>query len=65
MIKIKLKDKNDFLIYKVSCSNYSALEGIALLDKAIDILSNDFKLSDNEIWDLLKEYRNNLKKEGE
>ena len=60
MIKIKVKDKNNYIENKVRCKNYNALEGIVLLDFAIDILRNDFELSDNNIWELLKEYRANL-----
>lgn len=61
LIKIKIKDKENYLNYSVKSRNYSALEGIVLLDTAIDILRNDFKLSENEIWELLKDYRANLK----
>ncbi len=61
MIKIKVKDKEEYLKYSVKSKNYSALEGIVLLDTAIDILKNDFELSDDEIWELLKDYRANLK----
>lgn len=66
MIKIKVKDKEEYLKYSIKRKNYSALEGIVLLDTAIDILENDFELSDDEIWELLKDYRANLKeKESE
>ena len=61
MIKIKVKDKEECLKYSVKSKDYSALEGIVLLDTAINILENDFKLSDDEIWELLKDYRANLK----
>lgn len=61
MIKIKVNDKPDSIENSLKCRNYTALEGIVLLDTAIDILRNDFELSDDEIWELLKEYRNNLK----
>lgn len=65
MIKIKVKDKDEYLKYSVKSKDYSALEGIVLLDTAIDILENDFKLSDDEIWELLKDYRANLKEVDE
>lgn len=65
MIKIKIKDKNEHLSYNIKEKNYSSLEGIVLLDTAIDILENDFKLSDDEIWELLKDYRANLKEVDE
>jgi len=62
MIKIKIKDKNDYVGIKQNYKDYTTLEGIILLDMAIDILRNDFELSDNEIWELLKDYRANMKK---
>lgn len=64
MIKIKLKEKNDYVNVKQKYKNYTSLEGIILLDISISILKNDFKLSDNEIWDLLKDYRLNMKEVG-
>lgn len=61
MLKIKIKDKNDSVSIRQKYNDYSTLEGIVLLDIAIDILRDDFELSDNEIWKLLKEYRENMK----
>lgn len=62
MIKLKIKDKPDYVNISKKYNNYSVLEGIILLDIAIDTLRTDFKLSDNDIWKLLKEYRKGIKK---
>lgn len=61
MIKIKIKEKPNCVNNNLKCRNYSVLEGIVLLDTAIDMLREDFELSDDEIWELLKDYRNNWK----
>ena len=63
MIKIKIKDKPDLLKSIIKCKNYSALECIFLLDTSYDMLKRDFNLSNEEIKDLLKEYRDNLKEQ--
>lgn len=61
MIKIKVKDKENYVSITEKYKNYSSLEAIIMLDKAIDVLHDDFELSDDEIWELLKYYRANLK----
>ena len=61
VIKIKVNDKPDYIQSKVSCKNYTTLEGIVLLDFAIDLLEKEFKLSNDDIWELLKDYRSSLK----
>lgn len=61
MIKIKVKDKENYVSITEKYKNYSSLEAIIMLDKAIDVLHDDFELSDDEIWELLKDYRANLK----
>ena len=66
MIKIKIKDKHEYIVNNLKYKNYSNLEAIVLLDTAINVLRDDFKLSDNEIWELLKDYKNKYKeKESE
>lgn len=61
MLKIKINDKPDYIIVIKRYNDYSTLEGIVLLDIAIGMLKEDFKLSDDEIWKLLKDYRENIK----
>lgn len=61
MLKIKIKNKPDYISVRQRYNDYSTLEGIVLLDIAIGILKEDFKLSNDEIWELLKEYRKNMK----
>lgn len=61
MLKIKINDKPDCISVRQRYNDYSTLEGIVLLDIAIGILKEDFKLSDDDIWKLLKDYRENMK----
>lgn len=61
MLKIKINDKPDYISVIKRYNDYSTLEGIVLLDIAIGMLKEDFKLSDDEIWKLLKDYRENIK----
>ena len=60
MIKVKINDKSNYVVSNLKYKNYSTLESIILLDLAISILKDDFKLSDEEIWSLLKDYRENI-----
>ena len=61
MIKVKINDKSNYVVSNLKYKNYSTLESIILLDLSISILKDDFKLSDEEIWSLLKDYRANIK----
>lgn len=61
MISIKINEKDEYIDNNVKCKNYSVLEGIALLDIALDILKNDFEIKTCDILSLLKEYRNDMK----
>lgn len=63
MIRIKIKNKPDYIENKIKCKNYSDLEVIVLLDTAINILRKEFNLSDDEIWKQLKDFKNNYKGE--
>ena len=57
MISIKINEKDEYIDNNIKCKNYSVLEGIALLDIALDILKNDFEIKTCDILSLLKEYK--------
>lgn len=57
MIKIVVENRHNYIENNLKLKDYSVLEGIIILDTAINILRNDFKLSNNEIWRYLKEYK--------
>ena len=59
MIKIKVLKKTDYIKKNLKYKNYDVYELIAILNTSIDMLRNDFELSDNDIWNLLKDYRKN------
>lgn len=61
MLKIKIKDNPDYVISNIKRKDDTILEGIVLLDMAIELLEDVHLLSDEKIWELLKDYRNNLK----
>ena len=65
MIKVKIEDTDKYVSINQKRRNYSALEFIILLDLAIEALKEDFKLSDDEIGKLLKEYRKSVKEVSE
>lgn len=62
MIKIKIDEKKDYILTEQKGKQVSVLEGIVLLDTTISMLRDDFDLSNDDIWELLKDYRSNLKK---
>ena len=57
LIKIVVENRHNHIENNLKLKDYSVLEGIIILDKAISILRDDFRLSNNEIWRLLKEYK--------
>ena len=61
MIKIKINEKDEYINNSIRCRNYSVLETIVLLDLALDILREDFKIKNDDIASLLKEYRSTMK----
>jgi uncharacterized protein (DUF433 family) len=61
MLKIKVNEKSDYILSKQKIKNISVLECIAVLDATIEILRKDFKLSNENIKDTLKYYKDNLK----
>lgn len=61
MLKVTVKEKANYIENRVKGYNISLLEYVVLLDRAIELLKKDCGLSDDEIWEELKNYRNNLK----
>lgn len=61
MIRISIKDNPEYISIKQNYKNYSSLEVIALLDLAVYSLRKDFLLSNDEIFELLQDYRKNIK----
>ena len=59
LIKIKIKDKPDYIETSLKRKNYCTMEGIALFDAALRILKDDLRLSSNEIIKLYKDYKTN------
>lgn len=63
MIKIRIKNKPDYVENKIKCKDYCELEVMVLLDTAMNILKKEFDLSDDAILKSLKEFKNNYKEE--
>lgn len=61
MLKVKIKDKRNYLESNIKGSRPTLLESIVLLDMAIDNLRNEFELNDEQIAKYLNKYRKNLK----
>ena len=64
MIKIKIKDSPEYLKSTIKGKNITILECIFLLDTAINMLRDNFGLSNEEIRDLLKKYKDNLEEKS-
>jgi len=64
MMKIKVKDSPEYLKSIIKGKDITILECIFLLDTAINMLRDDFGLSNEEIRDLLKEYKDNLEEKS-
>lgn len=61
MIKIKVKDKPKYIDGKVKYKSCTALEATVLLDVALDLLKNEFEMSNEEIAEYLNYYRKEIK----
>ena len=61
MLKVKIKDKRNYLESNIKVSRPTLLESIVLLDMAIDNLRNEFELDDEQIAKYLNKYKKNLK----
>ena len=64
MIKIKIKDSPEYLKSTIKGKNITILECIFLLDTAINMLRDNFGLSNEEIRYLLKKYKDNLEEKS-
>ena len=61
MLKVKIKDKPDRVITRVKGTYTNLLESIILLDIAINNLTDEYNLSDEQIGSYLALYREHLK----
>lgn len=62
MLKVKIKDKSGCVITRIKGTHTNLLESIILLDIAINNLTDEHNLSDEEIGSYLALYREHLKK---
>lgn len=62
MLKVKIKDKSDRVVTRIKGTHTNLLESIILLDIAINNLTEEHNLSDEEIGSYLALYREHLKK---
>lgn len=61
MLKVKIKDKPDHVTTRVKGIHTNLLESIILLDIAINNLTDEYNLSDEQIGSYLALYRKHLK----
>ena len=62
MLKVKIKDKSDRVVTRIKGTRTNLLESIILLDIAINNLTDEYNLSDEQIGSYLALYRKHLKK---
>ncbi|MEE3417780.1 MAG: hypothetical protein VZQ62_00405 [Methanosphaera sp.] len=61
MVKIKVKDKSDYIESIVKYKDTTILELITLIDRSIDILRKEHEMTEVNVWETLENYRMNLK----
>lgn len=61
MLKVKIKNKPGYAITRIKGKHTNLLESIILLDIAINNLTEEHNLSDEEIGSYLALYREHLK----
>lgn len=61
MLKIKVKDGKEYIYSKIKGKDHNILEGIVLLHISLSVLKDDYGLNMNQITELYKEYKDNLK----
>ena len=62
MLRIKANEYENTVMVKIKGCNYTFLEWIALLDKSIELLNEEYGISEKDINNILNRYRDNLKK---
>lgn len=62
MLKIIVKDKNDYIDVKVKGRNVTGAEYFAILDRVFDTLVGDCDLTTKEILEMLKDFKKCVRK---
>ena len=60
MVKIKVKDKSDYIESIVKYKDTTVLELITLIDRSIDILRKEHEMTEVNVWETLENYRMNI-----
>lgn len=61
MVKIKAKDKEDHIASSLKYKDTSVLEFIVIIDRVAEALKEEHEMSEEDVWETLKHYRENLK----
>lgn len=60
MIKIKVKDKKEYILSSTKYKDTSVLELIEVLNKTLSILKEEHEMSEERALEILRSYRDNL-----
>lgn len=60
MIKIKARDKKDYIVSSVKYKDTSVLELIEVLNKVLSMLEEEHEISEECALQILKDYRDQL-----
>ncbi len=60
MIRIKVKDKEEYILSSTKYKDTSVLELIEVLNKTLSILKEEHEMSEERALEILKSYRDNL-----
>ena len=60
MIKIKVKDKEEYISSSTKYKDTSVLELIEVLNKILSILKEEHEMSEERALEILRSYRDNL-----
>lgn len=61
MLKVKIKDGKEYVSSKIKGRDTTLLESIILLHMSLTSLKDDYGLNMEQITELYKQYKNNLK----